>query len=531
MSAQALDRRRFIGLAAGAALAGTVASQWAPAEPASAKQVPTTREHHRAVVVGTGFGGAIAAYNLGRMGVETLVLERGRRWDVNKDQDTFPRFLHPDHRVAWRSKRPVFPCSPPAYFRKYAGLVERVEGKRMDVLCGAGVGGSSLIFAGMMLKPSEELFYKVFPDEIRYREMDSTYFPRVEQMLGISRIPDDVFEHKRYSSSQKFLKYALEAGLPADKLGNVVDWSVIRQELNGELDSAASVGNYLFGVNSGARNSVDRNYLRQAEANEHVTVAPLHIVTRIMMHKNRYVVYCDRIDEHTRLLERKIITCDALFLGAGSMGTSQLLVRARATGDLPQLDNSIGTGWGNNGNRNYSLMGVHGNTRAHQGGPPCVAITDWEDTDNPIAIEHGGAPVPVNAHIMSVIAVGGIPDKRGQFLYDPKHDKVTLHWPKHADDSAEQAGLRTIRRLHDVAGGRKINHTPDGNIAYHPLGGAVMGQSCDTYGRVHGYQGLYVVDGALVPGSTPGCNPSWTISALAERCLDDILQKDLGQVF
>ena len=57
----------------------------------------------------------------------------------------------------------------------------------------------------------------------------------------------------------------------------------------------------------------------------------------------------------------------------------------------------------------------------------------------------------------------------------------------------------------------------------HPLGGAVLGKACDEYGRVFGYQGLYVVDGSLIPGSTACTNPSLTIAALAERCMDKII--------
>ena len=54
-----------------------------------------------------------------------------------------------------------------------------------------------------------------------------------------------------------------------------------------------------------------------------------------------------------------------------------------------------------------------------------------------------------------------------------------------------------------------------------------MGKACDLFGRVKGYQGLYVVDGALIPGSAACCNPSFTIAAFAERCLDTIVAEDI----
>ena len=62
-----------------------------------------------------------------------------------------------------------------------------------------------------------------------------------------------------------------------------------------------------------------------------------------------------------------------------------------------------------------------------------------------------------------------------------------------------------------------------GGATTHPLGGAVIGRACDSRGRVRGYKNLYVVDGALIPGATGCANPSLTIAALAERCMDALV--------
>jgi cholesterol oxidase len=64
-------------------------------------------------------------------------------------------------------------------------------------------------------------------------------------------------------------------------------------------------------------------------------------------------------------------------------------------------------------------------------------------------------------------------------------------------------------------------------LSAHPLGGAVLGKACDLYGRVMNYKGLYVVDGALIPGATGCVNPSLTIAALAERNMEQILKHDI----
>jgi cholesterol oxidase len=53
-----------------------------------------------------------------------------------------------------------------------------------------------------------------------------------------------------------------------------------------------------------------------------------------------------------------------------------------------------------------------------------------------------------------------------------------------------------------------------------------MGKACDFEGRVKGYEGLYVNDGSLLPGASGCVNPSFTISALADRNIQKILKED-----
>ena len=71
------------------------------------------------------------------------------------------------------------------------------------------------------------------------------------------------------------------------------------------------------------------------------------------------------------------------------------------------------------------------------------------------------------------------------------------------------------------------SHTPV-PMTWHPLGGACMETVCDLDGRVHDNPGLYVLDGALMPGTTAACNPSMTIAAIAEHAMDNIAASDVG---
>jgi cholesterol oxidase len=105
---------------------------------------------------------------------------------------------------------------------------------------------------------------------------------------------------------------------------------------------------------------------------------------------------------------------------------------------------------------------------------------------------------------------------------------VVLDWPAHGNDGTV-AALREVNHRIAAASGTQVGVpplAPDVNASFtaHPLGGAVLGKSTDAYGRVKGYDGLYVVDGAAIPGSTGTVNPSLTITALAERSIAEVLR-------
>jgi cholesterol oxidase len=94
---------------------------------------------------------------------------------------------------------------------------------------------------------------------------------------------------------------------------------------------------------------VDKNYLADALGTGRVTIETLHLVRDVRRESDgSYVVSVNAIDEQGALVARKAITCTHLFLCGGSMGTSQLLVRARETGTLPDLSLDVGSEWGPN---------------------------------------------------------------------------------------------------------------------------------------------------------------------------------------
>ena len=522
----ALSRRTFLRgtVVGGAAVAALSLS------PIPRARAEVTEERHRAVVVGSGFGGAITALHLGRAGVQTLVLERGIRWPTGPNAETFPHMLQPDRRMSWLSSAPVMTGTPPIPTEPFTGLIERVPGNGMDVMCGAGVGGSSLAYHGMTVQPDGQRFSDSVSSRIDYDLLASDHYRRVARMLRVATVPDDLLDHDRYRSSKHFLDRASAEGYDTFRVPMCIDWDFARRELTGELKPSYTTGDVIYGVNNGGKFSVDVTYLAEAERTGHVTVAPLHRVDDIERAPDgTWIVHVDRIHTDGTVLERKRIHTPALFLGAGSAGTTRLLVKAKAKGFVPDLPDGVGTGWGNNGDRVFAVTSPLVSPGDHQGGPACVGMRDYTDPAGPLMIVTGPVPFPVDVGTTTMIGLG-IVDGRGVWHYDAGRDDAVLNWDQAYDRELTRAIEARIRRIAGPASIVIDVNAVDINT-FHPLGGAPFGAVCDDAGRVHGQPGLYVVDGAKIPGSTGACNPSMTIAALAEYGADHIVSRDLDRVF
>ncbi|HMF13676.1 MAG TPA: hypothetical protein VKE94_15265, partial [Gemmataceae bacterium] len=140
---------------------------------------------YEAIVVGTGFGGAITACRLSKKWPgQVLVLERGKRYALG----TFPRTPHAMAHNFWN---PAFEQRDrPAQIAKIEerGLFDIRNYQNIDVVLGAGVGGGSLIYANVFLEPPDAVFDARWPQSCRKAQLQP-YYTICKEVLGARPVP------------------------------------------------------------------------------------------------------------------------------------------------------------------------------------------------------------------------------------------------------------------------------------------------------------------------------------------------------
>lgn len=553
-----------------------------------------------AIIVGSGYGGSVAAYNLATADIPVLVLERGRWWSVTDPTADAPfptaaEALNPydgdsttengDPRVAWLRETcggnlySTFPpgadnCSPTT------GLLEAVTSTPnpdltpdlvtdgISALVASGVGGGSLVNNGVSFAPSKAAWDVAYPSadlpqmQKIWRDLNKTYYDVALKRLAPSAPPADVLASGYYVGTEHLNEFFAALGYPEkgsdDDTGQfnrtyapvIVDWDAVRDELSGKRVASVINGEAWWGINSGAKRSLDTKsgYLGRAIRTGNVEVKALHTVTEIQYDSDNelYTVVALHTDEDYNVLEQVSYTTRHLIMAAGSIGTTKLLLRARDTGALPNLNSHLGTRFSTNGNVSGLTFVRPSTTIAEQGpmpqgGPAGVKVFDMQQADTPVTLENLPAPVPaffadVSSYYpflgaISTIGVG-IPSTTGTFTYDANLDQVQLHWP----DGAEDDVYDRIISIYSQHPGFLVDGEPfltkEQAITYtlHPLGGVPIGLATDMQCALEGYSNLYAVDGSILPGATAAANPSATIAAMAERCMasiTDTIHRDL----
>jgi cholesterol oxidase len=518
-----------------------------------------------AIVIGSGFGGAVSACRLAEAGYRVLVLERGRRWDAT----TYPR---KDTDPWWWSNEVP---------EQWNGWLDMRVFEHIAVAQGAAVGGGSLIYANISAVPDKSVFDKGWPPEVTWEAM-APHYETVGSVMDVQPVPDNQWPRKMrlvreaadaVGATSRFQK--LELAVSFDPEWNNTRYSSFdvrhsKRFINAhgvEQGTCVHLGNCDIGCDVDARNTLDRNYLAIAEQ-KGADVRPLHLVTNIEPVSNGYKVSYDRIERRRRMPDT--MEAGLVVLAAGSIGSTELLLQCRdVSGTLPKLSRRLGYNWSSNGDFLTPAFYVGREIEPTQGPTITAAINflDGSRGGNSFWVQDGGAPNVIANWITSARAADprtqqfidfmtaamrrfgpienimpwfaqGIDAANGRLRLRRKwriagEHKLELDWHVAQSAAVIEAIIATHKELSRVTGGTALV-PPTWELARylitpHALGGCNMGRSArdgvvDHKGEVHGYHNLFVIDGGMVPKAI-GVNPSRTIAALAERSIELIVRE------
>ena len=345
------------------------------------------RQRYDVVVIGSGFGGAITASRLAARGRSVCILERGKRWR----KDEFPRTNAQVSRAFWNPKQ-----------REY-GLLDYQIFRRMDVIQGSGVGGGSLVYFNVHIRPPKNIFERPeWPARIKLARM-VPYYEMVQGMLE-ARPLDPPEDRRLPPRTEAFMDAANETKRNPGLVKIAVYTGPERHHpIGGALQNACVYcGNCMLGCHVHAKNTLDLNYIPLAESHG-AEVFPLHQVDRIepvdrtdpdgkagyIVHFKTYETGSDGQSEAGSVIGTRVI------VAAGSLGSTEILLRSKELRrTLPNLSPTLGKRWSGNGDMLFG--GTYGAAREINPtiGPGITAGADFSTSEHGIFIEDLAYPDP-----------------------------------------------------------------------------------------------------------------------------------------
>jgi cholesterol oxidase len=547
-----------------------------------ARLASTVRElqaDYDAIIVGSGYGGGVAASRLARMGLKVCVLERGKEYLPGD---------FPDNMVSVQAETQLNSSigrigSPQALFDVRLG-----DGIHFAIGC--GVGGTSLINANVCIAPDDRVLESpAWPERMRHDPWMLLGFGRARDMLQPNPIPRQLRLHK-----VEALDTAAEAfGVEPERVQLHITFEAKTTAANVMQAACTSCGDCLGGCNVGAKTTVQSTYL--ADAVNHGAKIFTGMLVRYVekdVDGGWRVVISMQDKDADRIAPVRAISAKTVVLAAGTLGSTEILLRSRERGLA--LSDTLGAHVSanadtfafsiNNPKRINAIgKGFPVKTDGLPPGPAVAGLIDLRHREHELdrvvvveaAIQSSMAPfAPLLVPTVDVLdgdGIGGFDDivaktgnalrsltkgayagpaQKMQVLLGVGHDgaggkmkleddRLHVVWPDVAADPVYPRMAKTLKTAAEATGGKyapnPISHRFLGGklMSVHPLGGAAMAEDsshgvvnhkCQVFdaGGAAGlsavHDGLYVCDGAVMPCSV-GVHPLLTITAVAERAM------------
>jgi len=506
------------------------------------------------VVIGSGFGGSVAALRLAEKGYRVAVIEAGRRFE---DKD-FPK-------TSWRLSK--FLYAPRLGLRG----IQRIHVlPDVLILAGAGVGGGSLVYANTLYMPPDSYFQdKQWADITDWKSELSPWYDQASRVLGVAENPylspsdeamRDVAEQMGVGKSFKMAPLGVHFGSGAGVLEADPYFGGVGPDRHG----CQQCGGCMTGCRFNAKNTLPKNYLGLAEK-AGVEVFPELTVEKFEELSGGMWKISAR-KSSAWFGSKEVFFAKELVLAAGTYNTQKLLHRMRDNGLLPKISQSLGKLSRTN---SEALTGAIMPRNSEIDFSKGAAITSsfFPDANTHVEPVRYGKGSNFMGLLQTLMTDGsGAKERRNLWIRSAIKNPALLlkifdvrRWSQrtvialvmqNVDSSIKVSSKKGIfgwrltskndsdkpnathipaanevaRRIADKYGGIAGGHVGDlisAPFTAHFVGGCVIGKNesegvIDPYHRVWNYPSLHIVDGSALTANL-GVNPSLTITAQAER--------------
>ena len=505
------------------------------------------------VVIGSGFGGSVAALRLREKGYTVAVLEAGRRFE---DRD-FPK-------TSWRLRKFLFAPALGLYG------IQRIHAlPDVLILCGAGVGGGSLVYANTLYQPGDKYFddpqWKSITD---WKSELTPFYELARRMLGVEINP-------YFSPSDQAMKDVAEQmevghtftlaplGIHFGKGEGVESPDPYFGGVGPARTGCTNCGSCMTGCRHNAKNTLPKNYLGLAEK-AGAEVFPLTTATKLEQRGDgSWKITTKKTDDVFGSRGKTFIARDVV-MAAGTYNTQKLMHTFKAT-TLPKISDFLGNLSRTN---SEALTGaIMPTTKIDFSRGAAITSSFYPSPDTHVEPVRYGKGSNSMGLLQTLLTDGWTSKERRrhwvkQFIAQPslfakilnvhkwsERTVITLvmqnvdssikvfmkrgifgnkltstNDSEHPNATYIPAANETIKKVAENYGGIAAGTVGDligAPFTAHFVGGCVIGTDensgvIDPYHRVYNYPTLHVVDGSTITANL-GVNPSLTITAQAER--------------
>lgn len=544
-----------------------------------ASSLDAIKAHYDVVVIGSGYGGGVAASRLARAGRAVCLLERGREFMPGEFPQTLPE-----------ATAQMQLDTPTGKVGAATGLYNFHVNKQISVLTGCGLGGTSLINANVSLKAEPRVWANgKWPAALLADQHDGLAqgYARAAEMLAPTVYPDHyppLAKLKAHERSGAALRR------PFYKTPINVNFKDQTNHVGVAQKACVNCGDCVSGCNYTAKNTTQMNYLPDAWNHGAEIFTECH-VEHLTRAGDKWLVHYTAVGVGRQKFDAPLqfVSADVVVVSAGTLGSTEIMLRSRQKGLA--LSAMLGRHFSGNGDVlgfGYDCdqpihgigFGKHDPATLAPCGPCITSVIDTRESCadylDGLIIEEGSIPGALASALPGAFASMAqcIGDQAGHSLarelreagadaeslvqgpyHGPvqrtqtylimsqddgsgvidlnAHDRLAIDWSGVGHQAIFAKANAALDQCTDALDGTYIKNPlwtklfDQDLVSVHPLGGCVMaddvsrgvvnhqGQVFDPGGSGV-YAGLYITDGSVVP-STLGVNPLYTITAISER--------------